>query len=102
MLECFAGYSLGSSFVALLGRIGGGIFIKGADIGADLVGEIAEFEDEDNMVNPGDIADNAGDIIATTTAMASDLIASIAESTSAAMVIYIYIIIRSWLHMQQI
>merc|ERR1712187_725257 len=88
MYECIAGYGLGGSTVALFGRVGGGIYTKAADVGADLAGKIGLkdrntgemlYLDEDSPDNPAVIADIAG--------MGADLFGSFAESTCAALVL---------------
>ena len=87
MFEAVAGYGLGGSTVALFGRVGGGIYTKAADIGADLVGKVIENLDEDDYRNPGVIADNVGDNVGDIAGMGSDLFGSFAESTCACLVI---------------
>lgn len=87
MYEAIAGYGLGGSTVALFGRVGGGIFTKAADVGADLVGKVVENMDEDSIKNPGVIADNVGDNVGDIAGMGSDLFGSFAESTCACLVI---------------
>jgi Na+/H+-translocating membrane pyrophosphatase len=87
MYECIAGYGLGGSTIALFGRVGGGIYTKAADVGADLVGKVEAGLDEDSACNPGVIADNVGDNVGDVAGMGSDLFGSFAESTSAALVI---------------
>lgn len=87
LFEAIAGYGLGGSTVALFGRVGGGIFTKAADIGADLVGKVIENLDEDDYRNPGVIADNVGDNVGDIAGMGSDLFGSFAESTCACLVI---------------
>jgi inorganic pyrophosphatase len=87
MFEAVAGYGLGGSTVALFGRVGGGIFTKAADVGADLVGKVIEDLDEDSIRNPGVIADNVGDNVGDIAGMGSDLFGSFAESTCACLVI---------------
>jgi len=87
MFEAIAGYGLGGSTVALFGRVGGGIYTKAADVGADLVGKVVENLDEDDYRNPGVIADNVGDNVGDIAGMGSDLFGSFAESTCACLVI---------------
>lgn len=87
MFEAIAGYGLGASTVALFGRVGGGIYTKAADVGADLVGKVVENLDEDSIMNPGVIADNVGDNVGDIAGMGSDLFGSFAESTCACLVI---------------
>ncbi len=87
MFEAVAGYGLGGSTVALFGRVGGGIYTKAADVGADLVGKVIENMDEDSIQNPGVIADNVGDNVGDIAGMGSDLFGSFAESTCACLVI---------------
>ena len=60
-MDRLAGFGLGGSTVALFGRVGGGIYTKAADVGADLVGKIEENLAEDSPKNPATIADNVGD-----------------------------------------
>jgi H(+)-translocating pyrophosphatase len=87
MFEAIAGYGLGGSTIALFGRVGGGIFTKAADVGADLVGKVVHGLDEDSIQNPGVIADNVGDNVGDIAGMGSDLFGSFAESTCACLVI---------------
>jgi inorganic pyrophosphatase len=87
MLETIAGYGLGGSTVALFGRVGGGIYTKAADVGADLVGKFEQGLDEDSPDNPGTIADNVGDNVGDIAGMGSDLFGSFAEATCAALVV---------------
>ena len=87
MFEAIAGYGLGGSTVALFGRVGGGIFTKAADVGADLVGKVVEDLPEDDIKNPGVIADNVGDNVGVIAGMGSDLFGSFAGSTCACLVI---------------
>lgn len=87
MYEAIAGYGLGASTVALFGRVGGGIYTKAADVGSDLVGKVVEDLDEDDIKNPGVIADNVGDNVGDIAGMGSDLFGSFAESTCACLVI---------------
>jgi len=82
-----AGYGLGGSAIALFGRVGGGIYTKAADVGADLVGKVVEDLDEDSIMNPGTIADNVGDNVGDIAGMGADLFGSFAEATCACLVI---------------
>lgn len=86
LMELLAGYGLGGSSIALFGRVGGGIYTKAADVGADLVGKVEEGLDEDSPRNPATIADNVGDNVGDIAGMGSDLFGSFAESTCAALV----------------
>jgi len=87
LFELVAGYGLGGSSVALFGRVGGGIYTKAADVGADLVGKTLCDLKEDDISNPGTIADNVGDNVGDIAGMGSDLFGSLAESTCAALVV---------------
>lgn len=87
LFEAIAGYGLGGSFVALFGRVGGGIYTKAADVGADMVGKIEAGLNEDSPYNPATIADNVGDNVGDVAGMSADLFGSFAESTCAALVI---------------
>lgn len=87
MYDKIAGYGLGASTMALFGRVGGGIFTKAADVGADLVGKIEEDMAEDSPSNPATIADNVGDNVGDVAGMGADLFGSFAESTCAALVV---------------
>ena len=86
-MELIAGYGLGGSSMALFGRVGGGIFTKAADVGADLVGKVENDLPEDSPRNPATIADNVGDNVGDIAGMGSDLFGSFAEATCAALVI---------------
>eukprot|EP01006_Ploeotia_vitrea_P040895 TRINITY_DN66469_c9_g3_i1.p2 TRINITY_DN66469_c9_g3~~TRINITY_DN66469_c9_g3_i1.p2 ORF type:complete len:779 (+),score=421.01 TRINITY_DN66469_c9_g3_i1:642-2978(+) len=87
MFEAIAGYGLGGSSIALFGRVGGGIYTKAADVGADLCGKLEFDIPEDDPRNPAVIADNVGDNVGDVAGMGSDLFGSFAEATCAAMVI---------------
>jgi len=87
LFELVAGYGLGGSSVALFGRVGGGIYTKAADVGADLVGKTIHDLKEDDVNNPGTIADNVGDNVGDIAGMGADLFGSLAESTCAALVV---------------
>lgn len=87
LFDYLAGYGLGGSTVALFCRVGGGIYTKAADVGADLVGKNFYELDEDSPDNPATIADNVGDNVGDIAGMGSDLFGSFAESTCAALVV---------------
>ncbi len=87
LFEFVSGYGLGGSTVALFCRVGGGIYTKAADVGADLVGKNEMGLDEDSPENPATIADNVGDNVGDIAGMGSDLFGSLAEATCAALVI---------------
>lgn len=87
LFEFIAGYGLGGSTVALFCRVGGGIYTKAADVGADLVGKNLLGLSEDSPENPATIADNVGDNVGDIAGMGSDLFGSFAESTCAALVV---------------
>jgi H(+)-translocating pyrophosphatase len=83
LFECLSGFGLGGSSIAMFGRVGGGIYTKAADVGADLAGKVVEDLPEDDPRNPATIADNVGDVAG----MGSDLFGSYAEGTCAALVV---------------
>lgn len=87
VMEMVASFGLGASTVALFSRVGGGIFTKAADVGADLVGKVEQGIPEDDPRNPAVIADNVGDNVGDIAGMGADLFGSCAEATCAALVI---------------
>lgn len=87
LYEAIAGYGLGGSSIALFGRVGGGIYTKAADIGADISGKNEYGMAEDDPRNPACVADNVGDNVGDIAGMGADLFGSLAEATCAALVI---------------
>ena len=87
LYECVAAFGLGGSAIACFGRVGGGIFTKAADVGADLVGKVEKNIPEDDKRNPGVIADCIGDNVGDIAGMGSDLFGSFGEASCAALVV---------------
>merc|ERR1711998_290068 len=98
LFECIAGFGLGGSSIALFGRVGGGIYTKAADVGADLAGKVVEDIPEDDPRNPATIADNVGDNVGDVAGMGSDLFGSFADASCAALVVGASCQATSWTH----